>query len=100
MRMLALKLDCLCRENILFERSFQAAKYEEVVHACALADDVAALPDGHDTFVGSRGVMLSGGQQARLALARALYQVQGGRRGGWELWGMRQELMSESRFKC
>ena len=52
-----------------------AEKYEQTISACALLDDVAALPNGHETFVGSRGVMLSGGQQARLALARALYQV-------------------------
>lgn len=41
--------------------------------ACALDHDVAALPAGDDTEIGERGVNLSGGQKARLALARAVY---------------------------
>ena len=64
-----------CRDNVLFGRHMDADRYEQIIHACALAEDVAALPKGHETFVGSRGVMLSGGQQARLSLARAMYQV-------------------------
>ena len=50
-------------------------RYDGVIHACALTDEITALPQGDATFVGSRGVLLSGGQQARLALARAMYQV-------------------------
>jgi ABC-type multidrug transport system fused ATPase/permease subunit len=38
-----------------------------------LSADVALLPSGHDTRIGSNGIMLSGGQKQRVSLARALY---------------------------
>lgn len=41
--------------------------------ACALDYDISLLPAGDDTEIGERGVNLSGGQKARLALARAAY---------------------------
>ncbi|KAI5206442.1 putative ABC transporter [Aureobasidium subglaciale] len=47
--------------------------YKLVVYACDLAKDIANMPDGDDTRLGSKGVSLSGGQRARLALARAVY---------------------------
>lgn len=47
--------------------------YDTVIYACDLAKDVASMPDGDGTQLGSRGVSLSGGQKARLALARAVY---------------------------
>ncbi|KAI5240904.1 putative ABC transporter [Aureobasidium subglaciale] len=47
--------------------------YNLVVYACDLAKDIAGMPDGDDTRLGSKGVLLSGGQRARLALARAVY---------------------------
>lgn len=46
-----------------------------MVAACCLKDELRALPAGDQTWVGDRGTTLSGGQAARLALARALYQV-------------------------
>ncbi|KAJ0404942.1 hypothetical protein P43SY_005941 [Pythium insidiosum] len=61
------------RDNILFGHPFDAAKYERVLSACALHTDLAALPAGDQTEIGERGVNLSGGQKARIALARACY---------------------------
>ncbi|NXX15990.1 MRP7 protein, partial [Podargus strigoides] len=62
------------RENILFGREYDARLYEEVVEACALSEDLNILPAGDQTEVGEHGVTLSGGQKARIALARAVYQ--------------------------
>lgn len=61
------------RENILFQHPFDAHRYRQVIHACALAPDFAALPAGDMTKLEEGGVGLSGGQKARVALARAAY---------------------------
>lgn len=53
---------------------FDRARYDRVVEACALLADFAALPEGDLTEVGEKGVNLSGGQKARVSLARALYK--------------------------
>eukprot|EP00892_Ulva_mutabilis_P006809 jgi/Ulvmu1/44/UM001_0047.1 len=61
------------RENITFGSPFEPAWYAQVVTACALDHDIEALPAGDATEIGERGINLSGGQKARLALARAAY---------------------------
>jgi ATP-binding cassette subfamily C (CFTR/MRP) protein 1 len=61
------------RGNVLFGRDFNQERYERVLEACALVDDLAILPAGDLTEIGERGINLSGGQKARVALARALY---------------------------
>ena len=66
-------LNATVRDNILFGRPFDALRYDRVVDACALRVDLAQLPAGDATEVGERGVTLSGGQKARLGLARAVY---------------------------
>jgi len=61
------------RGNILFGREYNQERYDEVIKACALTDDLAVLPAGDMTEIGERGINLSGGQKARVALARAMY---------------------------
>jgi ABC-type multidrug transport system fused ATPase/permease subunit len=61
------------RGNIVFGRAFNYERYRQVVEACALVDDLAILPAGDMTEIGERGINLSGGQKARISLARALY---------------------------
>ena len=62
-------LSASVKENVLLGSDGPAAPWLAV--AC-LTEEVAAMPQGEDTAVGSSGVRLSGGQQARLALARTL----------------------------
>ncbi|KAM0334168.1 hypothetical protein ACHAQA_001188 [Verticillium albo-atrum] len=66
-------LNATVKENIIFGYRYDSAFYEKTVKACALVDDFAQLPDGDETVVGERGISLSGGQKARVALARAVY---------------------------
>lgn len=61
------------RGNILFGREFEEDRYNLVLENCALVDDIAILPAGDKTEIGERGINLSGGQKARVALARAMY---------------------------
>ncbi|XP_013401317.1 multidrug resistance-associated protein 7 [Lingula anatina] len=62
------------KDNILFGKPFNARKYASVIAACALEEDLKILPAGDCTEIGENGVTLSGGQKARVALARAVYQ--------------------------
>lgn len=61
------------KDNIVFGYRFDPIFYEQTIKACALVDDFAALPNADNTLVGERGISLSGGQKARVSLARAVY---------------------------
>ena len=61
------------RENILFGEQYEEWKYNRVIEACSLTEDIEKFPDCDQTIVGERGVVLSGGQRARVSLARAVY---------------------------
>ncbi|CAG2101235.1 unnamed protein product [Medioppia subpectinata] len=62
------------RNNILFGAEYNESRYKRVVEVCALERDFDRFPFGDKTLVGERGVQLSGGQKARITLARALYR--------------------------
>ncbi|XP_050101195.1 ATP-binding cassette sub-family C member 4-like [Anopheles aquasalis] len=62
------------RQNILFGESIEQHRYRQVLKVCALQPDLAQLPAGDMTQIGERGVSLSGGQKARVCLARAVYR--------------------------
>ncbi|XP_061827424.1 ATP-binding cassette sub-family C member 4-like isoform X3 [Nerophis lumbriciformis] len=62
------------QSNILFGKELNRQKYDRVLRACALKRDMELLPGGDLTSVGDRGSNLSGGQKARVSLARAVYR--------------------------
>ncbi|KAI7766647.1 hypothetical protein LZL87_004947 [Fusarium oxysporum] len=59
--------------NILFGSPMEKPRYDRVIEACCLWEDFKDLPAKDMTIVGENGTSLSGGQKARVALARALY---------------------------
>lgn len=52
------------KENILFNEPYDPEWYSTVIEACVLMKDIELFPNKHDTLVGQRGVVLSGGQKA------------------------------------
>ncbi|KAK4543308.1 hypothetical protein LTR36_005667 [Oleoguttula mirabilis] len=61
------------RENILFSAPYDEKRYKDVLDACALTPDLAEFKAGDLSLIGENGIGLSGGQRARVALARAVY---------------------------
>ena len=61
------------RENIIFGLPLDEDKYNRTIEACQLAPDLEILKGGDLTEIGEKGINLSGGQKARISLARAVY---------------------------
>ncbi len=60
------------KSNVSYAREASDDEIRKALETAGAWEFVSELPDGIDTMVGDRGVMLSGGQRARVALARAL----------------------------
>ncbi|KAF5378754.1 hypothetical protein D9615_006977 [Tricholomella constricta] len=61
------------KDNILFNLPYDQERYQKTLEVCALISDLEILEDGDEAEIGERGVNLSGGQKARVSLARAVY---------------------------
>lgn len=61
------------RDNILYGKPMDKARYMNAVNVCALDKDIKSFKHGDLTEIGQRGVNMSGGQKQRIQLARAVY---------------------------
>lgn len=61
------------KDNVLFDEPFDEDRYADCLDASQLSTDLVNLPNADYTEIGERGINLSGGQKARVNLARALY---------------------------
>ncbi|CAD5111387.1 DgyrCDS701 [Dimorphilus gyrociliatus] len=62
------------KENILFHSDYDEERYKTVLNVCCLEKDLERFPNGDLSFVGEKGVTLSGGQRSRISLARCVYK--------------------------
>ncbi|KAJ3322956.1 hypothetical protein HDV06_002615 [Boothiomyces sp. JEL0866] len=62
------------RGNIVFNNEFNQERFDAILEATGLDKDMKQFPAGANTGIGEKGVNLSGGQKARVSLARAMYQ--------------------------
>ena len=65
--------DGTIKQNILFGREFESKRFNDTIKLCCMEHDLSSFEKGSDEIVGDRGTNLSGGQKARLNLARAIY---------------------------
>ncbi|KAF9016393.1 hypothetical protein BDZ89DRAFT_1094518 [Hymenopellis radicata] len=63
------------KANIIFGAPFDEERYKQVIYQCGLERDISLFDAGDETEVGEKGLTLSGGQKARVTLARAIYST-------------------------
>jgi len=63
------------KENVLFGQPFDQVRYDDALRAASLGEDLKVLPGGDQVPIGARGISLSGGQKARVSMARAGYHL-------------------------
>ncbi|PFH48819.1 hypothetical protein AMATHDRAFT_64587 [Amanita thiersii Skay4041] len=63
------------RQNVLFGQEDDEKRFREIISACSLDHDLEILPHAEETEIGEKGINLSGGQKARVSLARAAYSA-------------------------
>ncbi|GJJ09002.1 hypothetical protein Clacol_003223 [Clathrus columnatus] len=61
------------KENILFGSDYDEERYRKVILQCGLEQDLSLFEEGDNTEIGEKGLTLSGGQNARVTLAKAVY---------------------------
>ncbi|CAD8126347.1 unnamed protein product [Paramecium sonneborni] len=61
------------KKNVTFMNQFDSVKYKQIIKCCGLERDIASFKNGDQTILGEKGDNLSGGQQKRINLARAVY---------------------------
>ncbi|XP_028400740.1 multidrug resistance-associated protein 5-like [Dendronephthya gigantea] len=66
-------MNATVKENIVFGVAFKPLRYQKVIEACSLKQDLDIFAHGDQTEIGERGINLSGGQKQRISLARAVY---------------------------
>eukprot|EP00929_Paragymnodinium_shiwhaense_P073946 TRINITY_DN37804_c0_g1_i1.p1 TRINITY_DN37804_c0_g1~~TRINITY_DN37804_c0_g1_i1.p1 ORF type:complete len:1351 (-),score=287.90 TRINITY_DN37804_c0_g1_i1:350-4306(-) len=74
---LPMVVNATLRENVLFGCPWNENRYQRALESAALLEDLAVFPSGDHTEIGEKGLTLSGGQKARVALARAVYAATG-----------------------
>nr|XP_020831713.1 cystic fibrosis transmembrane conductance regulator isoform X3 [Phascolarctos cinereus] len=62
------------KENIIFGVSYDEYRYRSVIKACQLEEEISKFAEKDNTVLGEGGITLSGGQRARISLARAIYK--------------------------
>ncbi|EPY19525.1 ABC transporter [Strigomonas culicis] len=66
-------MNATLRDNVLFFADLDEARLAEALRVSQMETDLELLNNGLETEIGEKGVNLSGGQKARVNLARAVY---------------------------
>lgn len=61
------------KDNILFGLPYEENRFNRTLEVCEMLQDVYRFENGVETVIGERGINISGGQKARISLARAVY---------------------------